>query len=328
MTRLIDDLMDVSRIRSGKIRLRRERVDLAEVVRTAVETSRPLIDEAGHTLTVDLPPDPVPLDADPVRLAQVLLNLLNNAAKYTEPGGRIGLTADRAGDVVAIRVTDTGIGIPADKLPILFDLYSQVDETAERSQGGLGIGLNLVKRLVEKHGGRIEVRSAGPGRGSEFTVTLPVARNAEVGMRNDTPDPPGGGDSALRVPTSAFKKVLVVDDNADAAGSLALLLELTGHAVRTAHDGEAAVAAAGEFRPDVVLCDIGLPKISGYEVCRRIRGLPWGRTLTLVAVTGRGLEADKRAALESGFDHHLTKPVDLTAVVTLLAGVIATSDPA
>ncbi|MEO2091520.1 MAG: response regulator, partial [Gemmataceae bacterium] len=179
-------------------------------------------------------------------------------------------------------------------------------------------GLALVKRLVEKHGGRITARSDGPGRGSEFTVTLPVAAEAP-GMRNESHAPPAVADSVLRVPSSALKRVLVVDDNADAADSLALLLEMSGHTVRTAHDGEAAVAAAGEFRPHVVLCDIGLPKISGHEVCRRIRGQPWGRGLTLVAVTGRGMEVDKRTALESGFDHHLTKPVDPTAVVSLLA---------
>jgi PAS domain S-box-containing protein len=317
MTRLIDDLMDVSRIRSGKIQLRRERVDLAAVVRNAVETSRPLIDDRGHTLTVELPPDPIPLDADPVRLAQALLNLLNNAAKYTERGGHIRLTVERAGDEAVVRVTDTGIGIAADKLPTLFEMFTQLTGETDRSQGGLGIGLALVKRLVEKHGGRITARSDGPGRGSEFTVTLPVA-GAAPGLRNETPAP-RAADAALPALPPGVKRVLVVDDNADAADSLALLLEMTGHTVRTAHDGEAAVAAAGEFRPHVVLCDIGLPKISGYEVCRRIRGQPWGRGLTLVAVTGRGMETDRRTALEAGFDHHLTKPVDPTAVVTLLA---------
>ena len=318
MTRLIDDLMDVSRIRSGKIQLKRERVDLAAVVRAAVETSRPLIDDRGHTLTVELPPDPIPLDADPVRLAQALLNLLNNAAKYTERGGHIRLTVERAGDEAVVRVTDTGIGIAADKLPTLFEMFTQLAGETDRSQGGLGIGLALVKRLVEKHGGRITARSDGPGRGSEFTVTLPVAQGTS-GKEQGTSGERGSDLVPSSLPLAPSRRVLVVDDNADAADSLALLLEMTGHTVRTAHDGEAAVAAAGEFRPHVVLCDIGLPKISGYEVCRRIRGQPWGRGLTLVAVTGRGLEADKRTALESGFDHHLTKPVDPTAVVTLLA---------
>ncbi len=313
MARLIDDLMDLSRINQGKIELRRERVELATIVQRAVETSRPLIDEMGHELVVTLPSRPVIMDADLTRLAQVFLNLLNNAAKFTERGGRIELRAKQQGSDVVVSVTDTGIGIPADKLPILFEVFSQVEGALSRSQGGLGIGLHLVKRLVEMHGGRVEARSAGPGQGSEFVARLPLI------VERHLPGPArDAGDQT--VPTADLR-ILVVDDNQDAAESLAMLLKMMGNTVHMAHDGEAAMAAAEEFRPDVVLCDIGLPKLNGYEVCRQIRQQAWAAKTILVAVTGWGQDRDKRQAQEAGFDHHMVKPVDLQALMKLLAGL-------
>ncbi len=318
MARLIDDLMDVSRINQGKIELKRERVELAKVVEGAVETSRPLIEENGHELTVTLPPGPVFVDGDPTRLTQVLLNLLNNAAKYTARGGRIDLRAEltspereRPAEVV-VSVRDAGIGIPVDKLPTIFEMFSQVEGALARSQGGLGIGLCLVKRLVEMHGGQIEAHSAGPGTGSEFVVRLPIVVE-QAQARNI-------GDDDTRSPRADLR-ILVVDDNRDTASSSAMLLKMMGNDVRTAHDGEAAVRVAEEFRPQVVLCDIGLPKMNGYEACRHIRRQPWGKNMILVAVTGWGQDDDKRKAEEAGFDRHLVKPVDPQALMTLLAGL-------
>jgi PAS domain S-box-containing protein len=313
MTRLIDDLMDVSRINRGKIELKREHVDLAKVVRGAIEPSRPLIEEMGHELSVTLPTGAVVVDADLTRLAQVFQNLLNNAAKYTERGGRIDLRAEVHGGDVVVSVTDTGIGIQADKLPTLFEMFSQVDGTLSRSQGGLGIGLCLVKQLVDLHGGSVEATSGGPGQGSAFEVRLPVVveRTYRRQVSND-------GDKAR---STSNLRILVVDDNRDAAESLAMLLKIMGNDVHLAHDGEEAVTAAAKVRPDVVLCDLGLPKLNGYEACRRMKAQAWTETMTLIAVTGWGQDDDRRKSQEAGFDHHLVKPVDPQSLMKLLAGL-------
>ena len=311
MTRLIDDLMDISRINQGKIELKREQIQLAKIVQGAVETSRPLIEEMGHTLTVTLPPVRVIVDADLTRLAQVFLNLLNNAAKYTERGGRIDLRADLQGSDVVVSVADTGIGIPADKLPTLFEMFSQVEVALSRSQGGLGIGLCLVKRLVEMHGGSVEAKSGGLGQGSEFVVRLPIVVE-QTYPRQVSDD----GDQAQ--PTSDLR-ILVVDDNLHVAKSFAMILTLMGNNVHTAHDGEEAVTAAREFQPQLVLCDIGLPKLNGYEACRQMKAQAWDKNMILIAVTGWGQANDRRKAREAGFDDHLVKPVDPQALMKLLA---------
>ena len=311
MSRLVDDLLDVSRITRGKIQLHRERVELAAVVNSALEASRPLIEREGHELTVTMPPEPIHLDADLTRLSQVFLNLLNNAAKYTERGGRIELTVEREGDQVLVRVKDTGIGIPPEMLPHVFDMFTQVDRSLERSEGGLGIGLTLVQRLVEAHGGAVEARSEGPGKGSEFVVRLPIARegNGALGPRTD-------GATVHRAADTP-RRVLVVDDNLDSAETLEMLLGNLGHEVRTAHDGLEGVGVAAAFQPDVVLLDIGLPKLNGYDAARRIRALR-GDGVVLIAVTGWGQDEDRRRSREAGFDHHLTKPVNLGALQKLL----------
>ena len=251
------------------------------------------------------------LEVDPTRLSQVLLNLLNNAAKYTDPGGRIGLTAGLEDGQVVVRVTDTGIGIPADVLPHVFELFVQADRSLERVQGGLGIGLTLVQRLIEMHGGTVEAHSDGPGRGSELVVRLPLASRSVAPGRGR----PAGGEKAQE---SRGLRILVVDDNRDAADSVAMLLRLKGHEVRTAHDGLEAVDTAAAFQPDVVLLDIGLPKLNGYDAARRMREQQGGRDTMLVALTGWGQDEDRRRSKEAGFDHHLTKPVDLAALQELL----------
>lgn len=312
MTRLIDDLMDVSRISRDKLELRRERIELSKAVRDAVEISRPLIDQQQHQLIVNLPSEPVMLDADPTRLGQVLWNLLNNAAKYTEKGGRIELSAARRGSDVVLILKDSGIGIPASHLPTLFTMFSQVEGALSRSQGGLGIGLCLVRRLVEMHGGTIEARSDGLGQGSEFIVRLPAIMDSESASSKPA--------SSGEVPIASSKhKVLVVDDNRDSASSMAMLLGMMGNNVRSSYDGEEAVQAAREFLPHIVLLDIGLPKLNGYEVAQRIRQEPWGQKMFLVAVTGWGQDDDKRKAKDAGFDQHLVKPVDPTLLMNLLA---------
>ena len=321
LARLVDDLLDLSRVGRGKVRLAVERVAVADVLDRAVETSRPVVDAGGHRLTVGRPVEPLWVDADPTRLAQVLSNLLNNAAKYTPPGGAIELAAARAGDAVEFRVADTGIGIPADKLGEVFEPFSQVDTALDRAQGGLGIGLAIVRRLVELHGGTVMAHSDGPGRGSRFTVRLPLMGNPEPGTRSDGADTPG---PPLPVPHSEFrapKRVLVVDDNVDAAESLALLLQVLGHVARTVHDGPAALAAAREYRPEVVFLDIGMPGMTGHEVAVRLRAMPEARGAVLVAVTGWGQEEDRRRTREAGFDRHLVKPVDPEALREVLAGV-------
>ncbi|MGH2626539.1 MAG: hybrid sensor histidine kinase/response regulator, partial [Anaerolineales bacterium] len=301
---------DVSRITQGKLELRKERVELASVIYQSVEVCRPLAEYAKHELNVSLPPEAIYLYADPVRLAQVFCNLLNNACKYTEPGGRIWLTAERRSNDLMVNVKDTGVGIPPDKLGSVFEMFTQIDRSLERSQGGLGIGLTLVKRLVQMHGGSVEAYSEGPGRGSEFVVRLPILIEK---AKAKTP-------TAEQTPMTAHR-ILIVDDNRDAATSLATLLKLTGNETQTAHDGLEAVEAAAMFRPDVMLLDIGLPKLNGYDACRRIREQPWGRNMVLVALTGWGQDDDRRQSKDAGFDHHMVKPVDLDALMKLLASL-------
>lgn len=311
MVRLVDDLMDLTRISRGKIELKKQSIDLAAAVNNAVETARPLIEEMGHELIVLLPEQSILVEADLTRLAQVFWNLLTNAAKYTDRGGRIELTAQRQGSDVVAAVKDTGIGIPADKLRSIFEMFSQVEGALSRAQGGLGIGLCLVNQLVQMHGGTIEAQSEGPGRGSRFVVRLPLAVEQREAITNrDIGEP---------VMTSSTLRILVVDDNRDAAESLAMLLKIMGNNVRTASDGERGVQAASEFRPHVVLLDIGLPKLNGYEACRRIRQQAWSKNMVLIAVTGWGGEEDRRKSEEAGFDHHMVKPVDPTALMKLLA---------
>jgi len=311
MARLLDDLLDVARITRRKLELRKQPVGLGTVVDTAVEASRPLITARKHGLTIDLPPDLPIVDADPVRLAQVLSNLLTNAAKYTDPPGRIVLAARVEGTLLRISVKDNGIGLSAPVLDHIFEMFSQGEDPRGRSEGGLGIGLALVKGLVDLHGGTIQVFSDGPGKGSEFVVTLPCRSNGEAGPER----PPAAESSGETV----ARRILVADDNQDAANTLALLLRLGGHEVHTAHGGRAAVALANEFHPDVALLDIGMPDMDGYEVARQLRATAWGHDCLLVALTGWGQEDDKRRAHEAGFDHHLTKPVDPRQLDALLA---------
>ncbi|SIN87393.1 PAS domain S-box-containing protein [Singulisphaera sp. GP187] len=316
MVHLIDDLMDVSRVSSGKITLRTERIELKTVVESAVETSRQLIEESGHELVIKLPAEPIVLEADRTRLGQVLANLLNNAAKYSEPGGRIELTTQRVGDEALIRVKDTGVGIPAEMLPKIFDMFTQVGASLERSQGGLGIGLTLVRRLVELHGGRIEARSKGSGHGSEFEIRLPA-----VGAN---PDAQQSVKSSLEREASepaAKPRLLVVDDNQDSANTLARLLKLTGHEVRTAYDGNEALREADAFQPTLVLLDIGLPGMNGYEVAEELRRNQRLEGVTLIALTGWGQAEDRRRSREAGFDHHLVKPVDPDALQELMRSI-------
>jgi signal transduction histidine kinase/ActR/RegA family two-component response regulator len=312
MVRLVDDLLDVSRITRGKVELKKERVALSSVVASAVETSRPLIEAARHELTVSLPAETIELEADPTRIAQVLSNLLNNAAKYTDPGGRIWLTAGREDDKVAVRVRDNGVGIPADMLPRVFDLFMQVDRSIHKAQGGLGVGLSLVRTLLQLHGGTVEVSSDGPGQGSEFTVWLAIAPKRES-SRNDGEEQ--GGSSAF----PPLRRVLVVDDNVDAAQSLAMLLRIMGQDVRTAHNGNTALEVARSFRPEIAFLDIGLPGMSGHELARRIRDEPCCTGALLIALTGWGKDEDRRLSRAAGFDEHMTKPADHVVLTELLS---------
>jgi PAS domain S-box-containing protein len=314
MVRLIDDLLDVSRINRNKMELRRSRVLLADALSSAVETARPLIEEAGHDLSVALPPEPVYLDADLTRLAQVFGNLLTNSAKYTERGGRIWLAAERRGGDVVVSVRDTGIGIPAGSLPHIFDMFSQVGRDIERSTGGLGIGLALVKGLVEMHGGTVTAESPGVGKGSMFTVRLPALEDRPESTPKDAAE-------EGRPAAGPKRRILVVDDNRDAAKSMAMLLRLRKNEVRTAHDGVEAVAAAEAFRPQVILMDVGMPRLDGYEATRRIRQQPWGQAMLIIAVTGWGQERDKVQSQEAGCNGHLVKPVNLSELERLLAEV-------
>ena len=313
LVRLVDDLLDVSRITRGKIELRRERVSLPTVVQNAIEASGPLIEAGKHQLTITMPHEAMSVLGDLTRLAQAVSNLLNNAAKYTPPEGHIWLTVEQQGDEAVIRVKDTGIGIPTEMLSQVFQMFMQLDRSSERSQGGLGIGLTLVKRLVEMHGGTVEARSEGPGRGSEFSIRLPLVgrqkRRVEEGIRQ-TPEGPS-------------RRILVVDDNVDAAESLSMMLQLNGHEVCTAHDGPGAIEQAATFVPDVALLDIGMPGMSGYEVGRRVRELQGLEKVVLIALTGWGQGEDRERSKEAGFYAHLVKPVDPAALQELLASLRA-----
>ncbi len=310
MVRLVDDLLDVSRINRNRMELRRSRLLLADVVNSAIETARPLIEAAKHTLTVSLPSEPIYIDGDLTRLSQVFSNLLANSAKYTEEGGRIFLQAAPGPDHVVVSVRDTGIGIPAEHVGTVFDMFSQIDRSIERSSGGLGIGLALVQGLVKMHGGTVSAQSPGPGQGSTFTVTLPVIA-ADV-TRVDSPQT----DQSL--PPRAKQRILVVDDNLDSATSMAMMLELLGNEVRSAHDGLEAIKEAQQYRPDVVLMDVGMPRLNGYEAARGIRAADWGRDMVIIALTGWGQEEDRARSHEAGCDGHLTKPVTLADLETLL----------
>jgi signal transduction histidine kinase/CheY-like chemotaxis protein len=314
MVRLVDDLLDMSRISTGKIDLRREWAELGAIVHSARESAAPLIEREGHLLKLDLPPEPVYLDADPVRLAQVFCNLLNNAAKYTQRGGQIVLSAARRDAQIEVSVRDNGIGISPATLPRVFDMFIQGEGSAEKSLGGLGIGLTIVKQLVELHGGTVQARSDGLGCGSEFIVRLPLLEPS-TGRR-----PP----AAPRASTSQVqRRILVVDDNADAAASLAILLGALGHEVHTADDGEAALTRAETLRPDLILLDIGMPKMNGYDACKVIRSRRWSANTQLVALSGWGQEEHKARARDAGFDHYLVKPVSVEALERVLASLPA-----
>jgi two-component system CheB/CheR fusion protein len=313
LVRLVDDLLDVSRIANGKIELRREPVELARVLEQALEISRPMINAAGHDLTVAMPPPSIVVDADVNRIAQVFSNLLNNAAKYTPEGGHLWLVAERQGSDVLVTVKDNGMGMVPETLSRVFEMFAQGERALERAEGGLGIGLTLVKAFVEMHGGTVEAQSNGPGHGAEFKVRLPVLVSPEVTRPLE-----------VRKDGSSFAstcRILIVDDNRDSAESLAMILRIQGNEVASAYDGLEAVARAEDFGPDVILLDIGLPKLNGYEAARRIRDQEWGKDLVLIAVTGWGQEEDRRCAKESGFNHHLVKPVDPAALEGILAGI-------
>jgi CheY-like chemotaxis protein len=309
LIRLVNDLLEVSRITRGRVELRKERTTLQWIIDNAIETSRPSIDEAGHHLEVNVPAEPLALEADPIRLAQVLTNLLNNAAKYTDRNGQILVTARRDGGDAVVTVRDNGRGIAADMLPRIFDLFTQASSGRAHPHGGLGIGLTLVRSLVELHAGTVTAHSAGLLRGSEFTVRLPLQASPADRVE---PTP------VAREP-SLTRRILVVDDNRDAADSLGVVLALHGMEARTAHDGYAALEALDEFRPSVILLDLGLPGIDGYEVAQRVRQHPHGRHATIIALTGWGQERDRRRSADVGMDHHLVKPVDIEALRQLLA---------
>jgi CheY-like chemotaxis protein len=312
MVRLVDDLLDISRINRGKIELRKDRIELAPIISQAVEATRALYKSMNHELTVTLPPHSIYLDADPARLAQVVGNLLNNACKFTDAGGHVWLTVEQDLGQAVIRVRDNGIGIAADLLPRLFEMFVQADTSQERSREGLGIGLTLVKTLVEMQGGTVEGHSEGPGLGSEFVIRMPTV--AEM----PRPLPP----ETVPEPLPAVRRrILVVDDNDDAAEWLATVLRLNGHETYVAHDGLEAIRSAEQIRPDAVLLDIGLPRLDGYEVCRRIRAQAWGQDLLLIALTGWGQEEDRQKSRDAGFDTHLVKPVDDEVLLKVLASL-------
>jgi PAS domain S-box-containing protein len=315
MSRLLDDLLDIARVRHNSLVLKKRRLELASVIGAAVEAARPVLEAKRHEFTTELPTQPVELDADPVRLAQVFSNLLINAAKYTDPGGRIELRASREHGNVVVCIKDNGIGIAPGMIPNLFTLFSQANSALERSEGGLGIGLALVRGLTALHGGSVEARSEGIGRGSEFVVRLPLATSAST-----TAPAAAANDESL---DGAPLRVLIADDNRDGADSCATLLELFGHKVRTAYNGAQAFDIAAQFRPDVALLDIGMPELNGYELATKIRAEPWGRSAVLVAVTGWGQEQDRQRAIDAGFDYHLVKPLAPAELKALLLGVSA-----
>jgi signal transduction histidine kinase len=311
MTRLIDDLLDVSRITRATVTLQREHVELRKILATAIETVRPAIERKGHTLTLSIPPDPVFIDGDHVRLAQAFTNLLDNAAKYTESGGHVRVLVETFGDAVAIRVRDTGIGMRPEMIERVFDLFQQA-HASPGGYGGLGIGLTLVRQLIEMHGGTVTGHSDGPGTGCEFVVRLPALSHYQ-----DTQDRVVTDVNAVALPHEL--RVLIVEDNRDAADTLHAMLVAWGQETRVAYDALAALELARTFRPNVVLLDIGLPQMHGYEVARRLREFPWGKDVVLVAVTGWGQEADRQQSKAAGINHHLLKPVDPVALKTLLA---------
>jgi PAS domain S-box-containing protein len=309
LVRLVDDLLDLSRITHNRLELRKGPVELGAVIDQAVESSRPLVESMRHELRVVPSPGPITLEGDAARLAQVFANLLNNSAKYTSPGGKIEVKTERRGKEAVVTVKDNGAGIPPERLDSIFEMFNQVQGSLERSQGGLGIGLTLVRRLVQMHGGSVQAESAGEGKGAEFVVRLPIHE----------PRPAASPEPAPAREPSAARRILVVDDNHDSAESLAMLLSITGNQTSTAHDGAEALDAAARHRPDVVLLDIGLPTLNGYEVCRRIREEPWGKEMVLIALTGWGQDEDRRKSQEAGFDGHLVKPVNYPALMALLA---------
>jgi PAS domain S-box-containing protein len=316
MVRLVDDLLEISRVTMGKIDLRMEAVDIEAVMMSAIETSRPLIDAGSHHLHLTLPDHPLVVDGDTVRLSQVVANLVNNAAKYTHPGGNIWVSATQVGDHVEISVRDDGIGILEEQLPRVLDMFTRTERAKQHAQEGLGIGLALAKRLVEMHGGRITAKSAGSDKGSEFVVNLPISVRPPIAEA----DAPGAKDEG---PASPRARILVVDDNHDAASSLATLLAILGCDVAVAHDGGTALSLFQSFRPTLVLLDLGMPGMSGYDVARQVRSMPHFDQVTLVALTGWGQDEDRRRTREAGFDHHLVKPVDLDALQLLLADLPA-----
>ena len=310
LVRFVDDLLDLSRITHDNLELRKQRVELASIIHQAVETCRPIAEASKHEVKLTLPHEPIYLHADATRLAQAFGNLLHNACKYTPPKGHIWLTAERQGSDVVVNVKDTGVGIPPDKLDSIFEMFTQVDQSLERSHDGLGIGLTLVRRLIQLHDGTVTAQSKGTGRGSEFIVRLPIpVIPHEEYPRQPPPEPL----------STTPRRVLIVDDNPDAATSLAMLLKITGNATETATDGRQAVQRAATYRPEIILLDIGLPKMSGYEVCRAIREQSWGKDIVIVALTGWGQDEDRRKSKEAGFDEHLVKPVDYNVLLRLLA---------
>ncbi|MEN0036848.1 MAG: ATP-binding protein [Cellvibrio sp.] len=311
MVRLIDDLLDLSRISRGKLELRRERIELAAVIYQAIETCSPMAESANQKIIVTIPPQPIYLDADSVRLSQVVSNLLNNACKFAGQGGVINLSVVTAGADVVIAVKDNGIGIPSAMLGSIFEMFAQVDQSLERSQSGLGIGLTLAKRLVELHDGSIEARSEGLGKGSELVVRLPITADQAPPL-----------EAVKRAGQQSIShRILIVDDNLDGAESLAEVFRLSGNETFVAHDGEAAVDAAETYRPDVILLDIGMPKLNGFDACRRIRAKSWAEKTLIIATTGWGQDEDRRKSAEAGFDSHFVKPVDLAELMTLLASL-------
>jgi len=329
LTRLVDDLLDVSRITRGKINLAREPMAVAGLVQRAVETVMPLITERSHQFNVEVPDEAVHVYGDPLRLTQALGNVLTNAAKYTEPGGKISLTVQARAGQVEFRIRDTGIGIPAALQPMIFDMFTQLNRGSGRAQSGLGIGLALVRKLLEMHGGTVAAFSEGDGLGSEFLITLPVA--GEQAIRPAAVEGTAAPAPAASAPEAAppvRRRILVADDNSDALESLAILLELGGHEVYSAANGALALESAERHLPEVALLDIGMPKLDGYEVARRIRAQPWGRRITLVALTGWGQDSDRRRSGEAGFDSHLVKPLDLDKLTELLSRLPTDRAPA
>jgi two-component system, chemotaxis family, CheB/CheR fusion protein len=318
MSRLLDDLLDVSRITRGSLELKKTPTELTLIIGSAIETARPILDSKHHAFLLDLPAEAIRLEADPVRLAQVFSNLLINAAKYTDPGGQIQLRATQQEGELMVAIRDNGMGISPDMMPRLFMLFSQAQSALGRAEGGLGVGLSLVRGLIGLHGGSVKAHSEGPGRGSEFIVRIPVGaplKTPEVEATTDVPVPGAG------------LKILVVDDSRDAADTCAMLLELSGHHVQTAYTGQRALELAETFRPHVLLLDIGLPDFDGYQLAKKIRTSSWGRGTVLVAVTGWGQEQDRRRAFEAGFDHHLTKPIAADTVESLLQSLSAVPQP-